>query len=550
MTKCLQTIFAQPSITSFNPTSGPTGTLITILGTNFSQTPANNIVFFGATKSTVSSASTTQLTVIAPTGATFQPITVTTNNLTAYSEQPFIVTFPCDGVIDSTFFANKLDYPSGDYSYSVAIGDFDGDGKADVAIANAITSNTISIFRNTSSIGVISFAPKVNFTSEYNPESIAIGDLDGDGKLDFAVTNFWNDTVSVFRNTSTSGTISFAVKLDYTTGVYPADIAIDDLDEDGKPEIIVDTQDDNTISVFRNTSSIGSISFAAKVGFATGIDPADIAIDDLDGDGKAELIVANYGDTTVSILRNTCTTGTISFSAKMDFITGNYPFGLAIGDLNGDGKPDLATSSPYDSDISVLKNMSVSGTLSFDTKVNYSTGSAPYSLSVSDLDGDGKLDVAVANYNSNTVSVLKNVSTSGAISLSPKVDFVTGTNPMSISNGDLDGDSKPEIVVANFNDTSVSVLMSQHCLTGIEQLKMKNEELIVYPNPATNTLTITNITHKTTIRLFDIFGKLVIETETEDSVTLDASQLSQGIYTIITESNNEKTFNKVVIVKL
>ena len=119
-----------PTIQTFSPISGPVGTTVTITGTNFSITPANNIVYFGATKATVTAATATQLTVTVPTGATYQPITVTVNGLTAYSNAPFIVTFTAagGGGIDVNSFATEVDFTTGTSPYLASIGDIDGDG--------------------------------------------------------------------------------------------------------------------------------------------------------------------------------------------------------------------------------------------------------------------------------------------------------------------------------------------------------------------------------------------------------------------------------------
>ena len=129
-----------------------------------------------------------------------------------------------------------------------------------MAMANPIwlwliySSNTVSVFRNTSTSGTISFAAKVDFTTGTHPYSVSIGDIDGDGKPDLAVANYSSNTVSVFRNTSTSGTMSFAAKVDFTTGTTPHSVSIGDIDGDGKPDLAVANQDSNTVSVFRNTS--------------------------------------------------------------------------------------------------------------------------------------------------------------------------------------------------------------------------------------------------------------------------------------------------------
>lgn len=88
------TVYAQkPTITIFSPTSGPIGTVVTITGTNFSATPANNIVYFGAVRATVSSATTTQLSVNVPAGSSYQSITVLVNGLIAYSRIPSSTTY-------------------------------------------------------------------------------------------------------------------------------------------------------------------------------------------------------------------------------------------------------------------------------------------------------------------------------------------------------------------------------------------------------------------------------------------------------------------------
>ena len=463
-----------PTITSFAPTSGPIGTSVTITGTNFDATPANNIVFFGATMATVSTATATELTVTVPVGATYQPITVLVNGLVAYSATPFTVTFGGAG-IDATSFATKVDYTAGAFPRSVAIGDLDGDGKADLAVSNQF-SNTVSVFRNTSTSGTIdatSFATKVDYTTGSNPIFVSIGDLDGDGKADLAVTNQFSNTVSVFRNTSTSGTLdatSFAAKVDYTTGSTPFSVSIGDLDGDGKADLAVSNQFSNTVSVFRNTSTSGTIdatSFATKVDYTTGAVPVSVSIGDLDGDGKADLAVTNQNSSTVSVFRNTSTSGTIdatSFAAKVDYTTGTTPFSVSIGDLDGDGKADLAVSNQSSNTVSVFRNTSTSGTIdatSFATKVDYTTGAVPVSVSIGDLDGDGKADMAVANLNGSSVSLLRNTSTNGTIditSFATKVDYTTGSGPRLVSIGDLDGDGKAELAVANQSSNTVSVL--------------------------------------------------------------------------------------------
>jgi hypothetical protein len=505
-----------PVITSFSPTSAKPGDAVTITGIGFNTTTTNNIVFFGATRATVTASTATSLTVTVPTGTTYAAITElnTVTGLAAYSLSNFAPTYtPAKTSITATDFAAKVDFNTGTQPASVGIGDLDGDGLPDLAIANA-GSNTVSIYHNISSSGSIttgSFAAKVDFATGSSPISVKIGDFDGDGKPDLAVTNFNSNTVSIFRNTSSSGNIttgSFAAKVDFATGSNPSSIAIGDLDGDGKFDLAVTNFNSNTVSILRNTSSSGIIntgSFAAKVDFTTGTNPNSLAIGDLDGDSKPDLAVANYGSNTVSVYRNISSSGSIttgSFAAKVDFATGALPFSVAIGDLDGDGKPDLAVTNSGSNTVSVLHNTSSSGIItvgSFDTKVDFTTGTTPWSVAIGDLDGDGKPDLEVANSGSNTVSVLRNTSSSGSItigSFATKVDFTTGTNPASISIGDLDGDGKPDLAVANQGSNTVSVIRNVELpptITSFTPTSAKPGDVVTISGTGFHTTTTNNI---------------------------------------------------------
>jgi hypothetical protein len=467
-----------PTITAISPAIANTGTSVTVTGTNFSTTPSNNIVFFGATQGAVTSASTTSLTATVPIGATYKEVSV--NNIalatTAYSQYPFLPTYDNSPYIPATVnFAGMVDFTAGSSPRSVAIGDIDGDGKPDMAVVNYM-SNTVSVYRNISSSGSISsgsFATQVTFATGTQPVSVAIGDIDGDGKADLAVANNSSNSVSVLRNTSSSGSItsgSFAAQVTFATGTSPFSVAIGDIDGDGKPDLAVTIPIANIVSVFRNTGSSGSItsvSFATQVTFLTGSNPCSVVIGDIDGDGKRDMVVANSSASTISVFRNTGSIGNIaagSFATQVTFVTGTNPQSVAIGDMDGDGKPDLAVANQGSDNVSVLRNTCSSGSItsgSFAAQVTFSTGSQPVSVAIGDIDGDGKPDMAVANQGSNTVSVLRNTSSSGSItsgSFATQVTFTASSLPYSVSIGDLDGDGKPDMVVVNGSANTVSVL--------------------------------------------------------------------------------------------
>jgi hypothetical protein len=192
-----------------------------------------------------------------------------------------------------------------------------------------------------------------------------------------------------------------------------------------------------------------------------------VAIGDVNGDGEPDVVVANESDSTVSVLLNTTATGsnTPSFAAKVDFPTGTSPYSVAIADLNGDGKPDLAVANVGTSTVSVLLNTTATGatTPSFAAKVDFPTGAAPYAVAIDDLNGDGKPDLAIADEGASTVSVLLSMTAAGATtpSFAAKLDFPTGTSPESVAIADVNGDGKPDLAIVDTSANTVSVLLSQ-----------------------------------------------------------------------------------------
>ncbi|MEG3977970.1 DUF4347 domain-containing protein, partial [Microcoleus sp. herbarium8] len=125
--------------------------------------------------------------------------------------------------------------------------------------------------------------------------------------------------------------------------------------------------------------------------------------------------------------------GILGFAPKVDFTTGDRPRWVSIGDFNGDGKLDLAVANQNSSTTSIFLNTTTTGatTPTFDPKVDFTTGANPYSVSIGDFNGDGKLDLATGNIGSGNTSILLNTTTTGATtpSFAPKVDFTTGNTP-------------------------------------------------------------------------------------------------------------------------
>jgi uncharacterized delta-60 repeat protein len=460
-----------PVITGFNPVSGTIGAVVTITGINFSPVASNNIVYFGAVRATVIAATATNLVVMVPGGATYAPITETVNGLTAYSGTAFSPTFIGAGNnISSNSFGTQVKLSVLTRQNDVTVADIDGDGKLDLIVPN-IDNNSISIYRNISTNGVIgtnSFAAPVTIFVGSSPMQVAVGDLDGDGKLDLVVVNDSSGTVSVLRNTSTPGNISFAPKFDLAAASDCRSVLVRDLDGDGKPDIVIASAGSSLISVYQNLSTPGNLttnSFAARVDYATGGSPLMVTAGDLKGDGKPDLVVGN--NSMLSIFRNISTPGSISFATRQD-VAVNSAWGVAIGDIDGDGQPDVVVANQNNNTVTVLRNTTTTMTnITFAAGVTFSTGNYPYWVALGDVNGDGKPDVVVADASGNTVSVFQNTSTPGSFgtnSLAPRVAFATGSGPREVVLADLDGDGRLDIVNANLNYGNNYVSIQQNVI--------------------------------------------------------------------------------------
>ena len=345
------------------------------------------------------------------------------------------------GTLAQTF-APQVSYPAGFLGYAVAVGDFNGDGIPDLAVTNS--GDTLSVLLGK---GDGTFGALAEFGTRGDPVSVAVGDFNGDGIPDLAVANHTDNTVSVLLG---NGNGTFQTQLTYFTGASPNSLAVGDFNGDGILDLAVANFGDGTVSILLG----GGGGFALPVTYATGANPMSVAVGDFNGDGAPDLVVANNGGGTASVLLGK---GDGTFGPQVTYPVGTNPDSVAVGDFNGDGILDLAVANSVFNTVSILLG-NPNGT--FQPQVTYGTGDISTSVAVADFNGDGIPDLAVTNLGDNTVSVLLG---KGDGTFQPQVTYPTESEPASLAVGDFNGDGIPDLAVANSDsDTAgVSVLLNQ-----------------------------------------------------------------------------------------
>jgi FG-GAP-like repeat/Abnormal spindle-like microcephaly-assoc'd, ASPM-SPD-2-Hydin/FG-GAP repeat len=476
-----------PFIDSLSPVATAPGTgqdlQLTILGSGFASGATVN---FNGTSLTPSSISNTQIAVTVPASslatALTASVTVVNPNTAPLEGSSNIVFFPITNATPSVSNLAQTAFGVGIYPDSVAVGDFNGDGKLDLAVANQ--DGTVSILLGD---GTGNFNPALSPAVGNMSDSVAVGDFNGDGKLDLAVANACGSEPGC----SSGGTVSILLgdgtgKFNPTdsspaTGNWPDSVAVGDFNGDGKLDLAVANDYSNTVSILLGD---GTGNFTAVRSPATGSAPQSVAVGDFNGDGKLDLAVVNSGDSTVSILLGD---GKGNFNPTASSpATGSQPRGVAVGDFNGDGKLDLAVANSNSNTVSILLG---DGTGNFTAASSPATGKDPRSLAVGDFNGDGKLDLAVATQGTNTVSILLGDGTGNFTAASSPA---SGNNPNSVAVGDFNGDGRLDLAVTNTGpNNTVSVLLQAAAPEASvpSSLAFGNQNL---SSPKTLPLTITN----------------------------------------------------------
>jgi FG-GAP-like repeat/RTX calcium-binding nonapeptide repeat (4 copies) len=320
----------------------------------------------------------------------------------------------------------------------------------DVVIANT-KANSISILLNA---GDGTFLPSINIkTGGKKPSGVALGDFNHDGRLDIAVCNKGSRNVSLFLN---QGGGTFSDPTLFEVGAAPRKLRAGDINGDGETDLVM-LSSPNKLTILAGDGAGG---FAAPSSLATGgRGAADLVLGDFSGDGRTDIAVANSGSKNITVL---VPDATFIFGAPQAFTLSSSPRSLAVGDIDGDGRLDLAVAHRVAKFASVLLNSSTGGTLGFASEitVNNLGRKAPTAIALKDIDLDGRDDLILTDTTPGAISVLRNP-TGPATFLEPIVfDLDQNSRPKNLALivTDLSEDGRPDFAVANGSLNSVTVL--------------------------------------------------------------------------------------------
>ncbi len=367
----------------------------------------------------------------------------------------------------------------------VGIGDFNGDGMPDLAIENA-GDNSISIMlgngdgsfaagTNPPPIG-IGGTPPCEISTQQSNCAIVVGDFNNDGRADLALTSPNDNRVTVLMG---RGDGSFQLLPPITEINFPEALKTGDFNNDGIQDLVVANAGDNTVSILLGN---GDGTFKPPISSPVGSFPFFVAVADFNGDGVADLAVVNGNDNTVTVLEGHGD-GTFTPFAGSPLVAGNGASPIVGADFNGDGYVDLAVANYSDNNVDIFLGKG-DGTFVVSSPPTIGVGQTPFSMTALDFNGDGITDLAVGNYNRYAVgspdgSVTLLIGNGDGTFSQPLAPISVGQYPNDVVTADFNRDGKLDLVIPNSGDTNnTSILLNTSTATQTATATLNNVVLI------------------------------------------------------------------------
>lgn len=451
-----------PEITSVSAYKAQIGESITILGDHFSPVANENLVRFGSVLANVVSASTTELVVEVPQGATYDHITLGVGIFTAISPRKFSAITGPGADFDASSFAPPFSIAASADVTDLVVGDLDNDGKTDLL---ARDGSAPLLLKNQSTFDVLestSFQVVTSAISHFVSPGI-LTDLNGDGFQDLF------GTARVLFNNSEAGIEPIEFQAQITLPIFSGPSQLADLNLDGILDHVTTVNSGSVVSInegfytyapFVSGGGLPNSPFGSNINLPKPAVVGTASVADFDGDGLPDIAASNPNTDNVSFFRNLGSNDVIAasgFSSALNFTVGDNPTQIVAGDLDQDGKTDLAVINQNDNTVTVLHNQSTIGNITFDV-YNYSVSASPRLLRLHDLDGDSKPEIITMNAWVSSIgatfSVLKNNTASMDASSFATEQLYSRTNnavPSDFEIADLDDDSRPDIILTSTN---------------------------------------------------------------------------------------------------
>lgn len=432
-----------PIVTGIAPLHGRAGDSLAVAGEQFQPAPGATRVSLGGTAAAGVVVAASALSLQVPPGASLGPVQVVAGGRSARS-LPFLPTFPSAGLFDSLSFSPLVPPATAGPPRSVALADLDGAGGPDL-IVRIGPPEGIELRRNLGSPGAPALAPATTLALPDSGATVAVADLDGDGRPDLVADLPGNGKVAIFRNLSTPGSIQFAPPVEVTTLVVAPGVVAEDLDGDGRLDLAAGD------AAVRNLSRPDTLEFSAPTLLALGAGRTIAA--DVDGDGRPDLLSARDG---VSVARNSGAPGRISFALDPTIDPGDSLRGAALVDLDRDGRPDLVTVGDT---LRVRRNVSVLGSIAFAARQVVAVRPGLRGIAAASLDGDSLPDLLVTSDRpaDRPLVLLNRTAAPGAIVLAPALGVAAGP-AADVAAADLDLDGKPDAALASRTDGGLALL--------------------------------------------------------------------------------------------